>query len=63
MGIPSNDQQHLFETFFRATNVISTEGTGLGLSIAKEFTEKLGGKIDFESEEGVGSIFTLKLPY
>ncbi len=63
MGIPSKDQQHLFETFFRATNVISTEGTGLGLSIAKEFTEKLGGTIDFESEEGVGSIFTLKLPY
>ncbi|MEA5256279.1 ATP-binding protein [Arcicella aquatica] len=39
MGIPSNDQQHLFETFFRETNVISTEGTGLGLSIAKEFTK------------------------
>lgn len=63
LGIPKKDQDHLFETFFRAGNVVSTEGTGLGLSIAKEFTEKLGGQISFESREGKGSTFTLKLPY
>lgn len=63
LGIPMKDQEHLFETFFRADNVVSTEGTGLGLSIAKEFTEKLGGQISFESKEGKGSSFTLKLPY
>ncbi|MEA5138365.1 sensor histidine kinase [Arcicella rigui] len=63
MGIPAKDQKQLFETFYRASNVISTEGTGLGLSIAKEFTLKLGGEISFESAEGKGSIFRLELPY
>ncbi len=63
MGIPMKDQAHLFESFFRADNVVSTEGTGLGLSIAKEFTEKLGGHIHFHSQEGSGSTFTLTLPY
>lgn len=63
MGIPAKDQVHLFESFFRASNVITTEGTGLGLSIAKEFSEKLGGQITFESQVGKGSSFILKLPY
>jgi signal transduction histidine kinase len=63
MGIPLKDQQQLFETFYRASNVISTEGTGLGLSIAKEFTLKLGGEISFESTEGKGCTFKLQLPY
>lgn len=63
IGIPEKDQQQLFETFFRASNAITTEGTGLGLSIAKEFAEKIGGKLRFVSEEGFGSSFILKIPY
>ena len=63
IGIPEKDQQQLFETFFRASNAITTEGTGLGLSIAKEFAEKVGGKLRFVSEEGFGSSFILKIPY
>ncbi|MEA5256278.1 PAS domain-containing protein [Arcicella aquatica] len=63
IGIPQTEQKYLFETFFRASNVIKTEGTGLGLNIAKEFTEKLQGEISFESEEGKGCKFTLIFPY
>lgn len=63
IGIPEADQQHLFELFFRANNVLYIEGTGLGLAITKEFTEKLGGSIAFTSQEGVGTTFTLKFPY
>ncbi|MEA5257369.1 PAS domain S-box protein [Arcicella aquatica] len=63
IGIPLEDQQHLFEIFFRANNVLAIEGTGLGLNITKEFTNKLGGTISFESEEGKGTTFTLTFPY
>lgn len=63
IGIPEKDQQQLFETFFRASNAIATEGTGLGLSIAKEFAERIGGKLRFSSQEGKGSSFMLKIPY
>lgn len=63
IGIPFSDQEHLFELFFRANNVLSIEGTGLGLTITKEFTNKLGGTIDFVSHEGKGTIFTLSFPY
>eukprot|EP01031_Cornospumella_fuschlensis_P004182 gene4182-5229_t len=45
IGIPLEEQEHLFETFFRANNVLNIEGTGLGLTITKEFTQKLGGNL------------------
>lgn len=63
IGIPLEDQEHLFETFFRANNVLNIEGTGLGLTITKEFTQKLGGEINFSSEQFKGSTFTLSFPY
>ncbi|MBB6004419.1 PAS domain S-box protein [Arcicella rosea] len=63
IGIPRADQEHLFELFFRANNVLHIEGTGLGLTITKEFTNILGGHISFESHEGKGTSFTLKFPY
>lgn len=62
IGIPEDDQKHLFEIFFRANNVLNIEGTGLGLNITKEFTHKLGGEISFTSVVGKGTEFTLTFP-
>lgn len=63
IGIPMADQEHLFQTFFRANNVMNIEGTGLGLTITKEFTQKLGGDISFTSQQDKGSTFILRFPY
>lgn len=61
IGIPKNEQEHLFQRFFRATNVENIQGTGLGLNIVKRYVDLLDGEISFISEEGVGSTFTVKL--
>lgn len=63
IGIPENDQKHLFEIFFRANNAIKIEGTGLGLNLTREFSYKLGGYITFQSKEGEGTEFILTIPY
>lgn len=62
MGISAEDQQHLFERFFRGTNVTNIQGTGLGLHIVSKYIEILGGEIEFESEleHGTKFIITLK---
>ncbi len=64
IGIPLEDQEHLFEEFFRASNAreFAQEGTGLGLSIVKEIVESHGGQITCESEPGKGTRFTVTLP-
>lgn len=62
IGIPENDQKHLFDRFFRAVNASNIEGTGLGLFIVKKYTELLQGKISFKSEEGQGTTFEVVLP-
>ena len=63
IGIPKKQQHRMFERFFRADNVISTQpGTGLGLYIAKYIVEKHNGKIWFESEENKGTTFYVSLP-
>lgn len=61
-GIPMNEQKHLFERFFRASNVSNIQGTGLGLNIVKRYVDLLEGKIAFTSEEGKGSTFTIIIP-
>lgn len=61
-GIPKNEQKHLFERFFRASNVSNIQGTGLGLNIVKRYVDLLEGKIAFTSEEGKGSTFTIIIP-
>ena len=61
-GIPAGDQKHIFERYFRAENVLTTQGTGIGLNIVQTHLENLGGNISFESEEHVGSVFTAILP-
>lgn len=62
IGIPLEDQVHLFERFFRATNAVTVQGTGLGLSIVKRHLELLGGTIRFHSVPGQGSTFTVQVP-
>ena len=62
IGIPQDQQQQLFGKFFRAENARTIKGTGLGLHIVKHYLELLDGKIDFESREGKGTTFFLKLP-
>jgi signal transduction histidine kinase len=62
IGIPAEDQQQLFETFHRATNVGTIAGTGLGLAIVKRCVDIHQGQITVESEVGVGTTFTVTLP-
>ena len=62
IGIPKDDQQHLFERFFRGTNVTHIQGTGLGLHIVSRYAELLNGKVKCKSEleKGTEFIVTLK---
>ena len=57
IGIPEQDQQHLFDLFYRASNVTNIQGTGLGLHIVKRYTELLNGKIYCKSKIGAGTEF------
>ena len=64
IGVPKEQQKHLFTKFYRAENARRTrpDGTGLGLFMAKKVIEEHGGEIIFHSEEGRGSTFGFKLP-
>jgi len=62
IGIPTEDQQKLFESFSRARNVGTIAGTGLGLSIVKKCVDLHGGQIAVKSEVGVGTTFAVSLP-
>ncbi|MGQ4648083.1 PAS domain S-box protein [Lyngbya aestuarii] len=62
IGIPQKDLGQLFESFRRASNVGTIQGTGLGLAIVKKCVDLHGGEINIESEIGVGTTFTIKLP-
>lgn len=64
VGIPRNQQNKVFQKFFRSNNAVryQTEGTGLGLYISKNIVEQLGGKMWFKSVEGRGSDFWFYLP-
>lgn len=62
VGIPEGEARHVFERFFRASNVSNIQGTGLGLNIVKRYVSLLNGTIDFTSEFGKGSTFTVTLP-
>jgi len=62
IGIPEEEQQHLFTQFFRARNVENIQGTGLGLNIVKRYVELMGGSISFESKLGEGTTFTVFIP-
>jgi len=62
IGISTEDQQHLFSSFFRGTNVTNIEGTGLGLHIVKRYIDLLSGEIQLQSELGKGTKVTIALP-
>jgi PAS domain S-box-containing protein len=62
IGIPEEDQKHLFEAFHRGVNVGTISGTGLGLSIAKQSVDLHGGTITCESVLGQGTTFKVTLP-
>jgi PAS domain S-box-containing protein len=60
-GIPESAQQHVFEPFFTTKQV--GKGTGQGLSIShKIIVEQHNGQLNFETEPGIGTTFTIKLP-
>lgn len=67
IGIPKAQLDSIFEKFFK----VSTEehqytnlgGTGIGLALAKSLSEKHGGKLEVQSEEGLKTIFTVLIPY
>jgi two-component system NtrC family sensor kinase len=62
-GIPPADQPHIFDKFYRGTNVGSdVEGSGLGLAIVKNIVESHQGRIWVESAVGKGSSFFIVLP-
>ncbi|MFX1375642.1 MAG: MASE3 domain-containing protein [Promethearchaeota archaeon] len=61
-GIPKEDIPHIFERFFRSSNVSEIAGTGLGLAIAKDLVETHNGNIYLESELSKGTIFYVFLP-
>jgi PAS domain S-box-containing protein len=62
IGISKEDQESLFERFFRSNNVSHIQGTGLGLNIVKRYIHLLNGRIEFTSEPGQGSVFTFYVP-
>jgi PAS domain S-box-containing protein len=62
-GIPVGDQPHIFDKFYRASNISSdVEGSGLGLAIVKNIVENHQGRIWVESRVGKGSSFFIVLP-
>jgi len=64
LGIPKEMLPIIFTPFSKAgrTGLKGEQSTGLGLSIVKQIIEKHGGKIEVESEVGVGSTFRITLP-
>lgn len=64
MGVPKEEQSHLFTKFFRATNARKQrpDGTGVGLFLAKKVITEHGGSMVFESEMNKGATFGFRLP-
>jgi PAS domain S-box-containing protein len=62
IGISEEDQQHLFERFFRARNAQNIQGTGLGLHIVSRYLELLKGSISLSSQLNKGSQFKIIIP-
>lgn len=62
IGISVEDQQQIFEPFYRGGNIDNIPGTGLGLAIVKTIVDLHGGEIAVESQVGVGTTFTVRLP-
>jgi signal transduction histidine kinase len=63
-GIPVEEQERIFEPFYRLGSELrrETQGVGIGLSIAKHIVEAHGGRIEVDSSPGIGSGFVIVLP-
>ena len=59
LGIPEEDQKHLFELFFRGANVTNIQGTGLGLHIIAKYVALMKGKIEYKTELNKGTEFVI----
>ncbi|MBD2493815.1 PAS domain S-box protein [Nostoc sp. FACHB-280] len=62
IGISPEEQQNLFEPFFRASNVGNVPGTGLGLAIVHKCVDLHQGRVTIASQVGVGTTFRVELP-
>lgn len=62
IGIPEEDQPHIFEPFYQAGNNSSKRGLGLGLSIVQQSVTRMGGSISLQSAPGSGTVMTMRLP-
>ncbi len=62
MGIPENEQENIFDPFFRASNSEEFSGTGLGLSIVKQCVDIHGGDLLIDSELNKGTKVQVRLP-
>lgn len=64
LGIPEDQQSHIFEKFYRVQHKdrANVPGTGLGMYITKQFIENMGGKVWFTSVHGQGATFYFSLP-
>ena len=61
-GMDKYTQQRIFEKFFQGDSAHATEGNGLGLSLVKRIVDLCGGAVEVESEKGMGTTFTVRLP-
>jgi len=62
IGIPKDEQEFIFNRFFRAKNAMYYPGTGIGLNIVKGYVLSLNGQISFKSEKDNFTIFNVSLP-
>jgi signal transduction histidine kinase len=64
LGVPGGCEEKIFEQFYRAHDSLSSgiQGSGLGLTLARQIARAHGGEVVYESREGGGSCFTLRLP-
>jgi signal transduction histidine kinase len=64
MGVPARERKEIFGRFVRGETAsrLGIKGTGLGLAMVSYIVQAHGGTIELESEEGVGSTFTIVLP-
>lgn len=64
LGVPGGSEEKIFEQFYRAHDSLSSgiQGSGLGLTLARQIARAHGGEVAYESRDGGGSCFTLRLP-
>ncbi len=62
IGISEKDQEHLFNMFYRASNVTNIQGTGLGLHIVKRYLDLIRGTVNLRSRLGKGTAITITFP-